>query len=171
MCPNSSKTEFPRDNTFSEQSVPQVCYFCLAGYGIYVANDTITGKLNDNDLKVCYVHQIEQNWLLALDITVASPLLSMQMQEMQRQMASMPPGFLERQMEAMKGMSPDFLRQQVAAASSMDPVAMQNQISGAATAARQQAAYEVSLCPFDFICGNFEMGLTVQVCRFVPQKL
>ncbi len=102
--------------------------------------------------------------------TIASLSLSMQMQEMQRQMASMPPGFLERQMEAMKGMSPDFLRQQIAA-NSIDPAALQNQISSAGAAARQQADYEVSLCPACFICGTFEMGVTLQVCRFVPQKL
>ncbi len=65
------------------------------------------------------------------------------MAEMQRQMASMPPGFLEKQMQAMQGMSPDVLQQQMAAADRMDPAAMDQQLKGAATMARQQEEYQV----------------------------
>lgn len=70
--------------------------------------------------------------------------MSLQMAEMQRQMASMPPSFLQQQMEAMKGMSPQVLQQQLDAAKQLDPAAMERQMNSAAAMARQQEEYKVS---------------------------
>ena len=70
--------------------------------------------------------------------------LSLQMTDMQRQMAQLQPDFLRSQMAAMQNIPPDVLRQRMAAASTLDPAQMQAQFSQTATAARQQEEHQVS---------------------------
>ena len=77
-------------------------------------------------------------------------------------MASMPPGFLQQQMEAMKGMSPDVLQQQMAAANRADPAVLEQQMKGAAAMARQQEEYQVCLQTKSNLPNQFKTGLSAE---------
>lgn len=67
----------------------------------------------------------------------------MQIAEMQRQMADLPPGFIEQQMQAMNSMNPEVLQQRMAEADQLDPMAAEAQLKEAVSRARQHEEYQV----------------------------
>ncbi len=66
----------------------------------------------------------------------------MQMADMQRQMASLPPGFVQQQMQAMNSMPPELVQQRMAAAACADPAQVQAQLKQATSTAQHQEEYQ-----------------------------
>ncbi len=59
-------------------------------------------------------------------------------------MASLPPGFLEQQMQAMQSMRPEVLQQRMAEVDRVNPATAQAQLKDAVNMARQQEEYQVT---------------------------
>ena len=69
-------------------------------------------------------------------------MLPTQMADMQRQMANLPSGFVQQQMQAMNTMPPEVLRQRMAEASRADPAQVQANLKQATSTAQQQEEYQ-----------------------------